>query len=172
MIQSGQPPESELDRVEVPELDVGLDRVIVSVFKVDIATTYDELENALWIDDALTPQTIRLALNKAEENARQAHRLYVAAKLAHETFEISCKRVEAELRQSALDRLNAEKDAGLNRKQITESDVDSMMAALYPDEHQAIHQRRNRAKLTIEHLKRLADLWQSRCRSLTSLNNN
>lgn len=162
------------EEVEVPDMprySPGLDRIVEKTFDLNIDAEYDSLEGQLVINDALTPQTIRTALNKAEDNARRAHQIYVAAKVEVDLFEIEASKVEAAMRESVIKEMSADKAVKIRLKQISEADVQARMALSFPDEYVAIVSRRSRAKQTVEHLKRLSDLWVIRCRTLNSLNN-
>ncbi len=164
---------AKLDEIPAsPRHPAAFERIVERVFDLDILAAYEKLEGQLWIDDALTPQAVRSALNRCEENARVAHQLYVAAKLEHDLFEVEAIKVDGAMRRAAIDSCMAEKDTGIVKKQITEADVTARMAKLYPDEYVAVVSRRSKAENTIEHLKRLAELWQRRCWTLASLNNN
>lgn len=157
---------------EMPKHSAGLERIIQRTFDIDIAAEYDKLEAQLSIDDALTPQAIRAALNKSEDNARRAHQIYVAAKVEHDLYEIEAAKVEAAMREVVIKEMSADKAVKIRSKQISEADVMANMALSFPDEYVAIVSRRSKAQQTIEHLKRLADLWMGRCRTLNSLNHN
>ena len=161
----------EVEVPVIPEHSPGFARIVEKTFDLNIDEEYDSLEGQLVIKDALTPQTIRAALNKAEDNARRAHQIYVAAKVEVDLFEIEAAKVEAAMRESVIKDMSADKAVKIRSKQITEGDVIARMALSYPDEYVAIVSRRSQAKQTVEHLKRLADLWQNRCRTLNSLNN-
>lgn len=156
----------------LPEMRDGTMRVVERVLDLDIEEAYARLEGQLTIDDALTPQAVRVALNRADANAELASRMYATAKVEFDAWEFESTKVEAAMRRAAIEDLGLAKEMGMHRKQITEGDVAARCAALYPDEYVAIVTRRSRAKTTLEHLKKLVEFWQSRCRTLTSLNNN
>lgn len=156
---------------KVPEIREGTARVIDRVIDVDVEEAYAHLEGQLVIEDALTPQAVRTALNRADSNAELASRMYAATKVEFEAWEFEAQKVESAMRKRAIEDLSLAKDLGTHRKQITEGDVAAHCAALFPDEYVAIVTRRSRSKSSLEHLKRLVDFWQSRCRTLNSLNN-
>jgi hypothetical protein len=157
---------------ELPEYSPGFSTIVEKTFDIDIAAEYAILEDQIVINDALTPQTIRTALNKTEDNARRAHQIYVAAKVEHELYEIEAAKVEAAMREIVIKEMSADKAVKIRSKQISEADVAARMALSFPDEYVAIVSRRSKARQAVEHLKRLADLWQTRSRTLNSLNNN
>lgn len=165
-------PEEDPELPELPGHSEGFERIVHRTFDIDIASEYDKLEEQIVINDALTPQAVRVALNKSEDNARRAHQIYVAAKVEHDLYEIEAAKVEAAMREVVIKEMSANKAVKLRSKQISEADVMANMALTFPDEYVAIVSRRSKAKQTVEHLKRLADLWQGRCRTLNSLNNN
>ncbi len=147
----------------------GYDRIVERVFDLpDPDDEYRALEAALVVGDR-EHDSLAAALDRAEDNARRAHRLYVAAKLDRDRYEADAEVVTAALREQATDVLQQQKAAGLRSKAITDADVLAQCAAMHPDEWRDIVDRRSRARLTVEHLERLADLWVSRCRSLTAL---
>jgi hypothetical protein len=155
---------------ELPVYSDGFNTIVEKTFDIDIAKEYELLEGQLVINDALTPQTIRANLNRVEDLARRAHQIYTAAKVELDLFEIEATKVEAKMREVVIEELNTNKRS--RSKTITESDVKSQMALSFPDEYVAIVGRRSKAQQTIDHLKRLADLFQVRSRTLNSLNNN
>src|SRR5574341_128180 len=157
---------------EIPKMGPKVQRVVTHVFDVDVADAYEKLEGELALDDALTPQAVRRALNRVERYAQLAHQLYIASKVEQEVFEVQSEKVLGAMRTQAVEKLSLEKEAKLFTKQITEADIKLRMADMFPDEWDEIQARRLRFSGAVEHLKRLAELWQSRCRSLASLNHN
>ena len=156
----------------VPSMSPEYERVIDNVFApVDPERDYEKLERDLALREALTPGALSAALNLSEDNARIAHRLYVAAKLDFERFEAESDAVRGALRDAAVAELQKEKDAGQRSKAITETDTNERAATMFPDEWRDIQGRRAPASGALEHLKRRADLWQARCYSLGTMLN-
>lgn len=150
----------------LPEQAGGYARITERVFALpDPDTEYDALERALVLGtreyDSITD-----AVDTAEDNARRAHRLFVAAKLDYERFCADAEVIDGAMRSEATAELQAEKESGARTKQITDADVKAKCAAMFPDEFRDLAEKRTAAKLAVEHLERFADLWSSRCRSL------
>lgn len=150
----------------MPEPGEGYARIVERVFSLpDPDAEYEALERALVLGTREF-DSIHDALDHAEDNARRAHRLFVAAKLDYERFVADADVIEGAMRTEATADLQAEKESGARTKQITDADVRAKCAALFPDEFRDLAERRTSAKLAVEHLERFADLWVSRCRSL------
>jgi len=148
-----------------------MQRVVEKIFDIDIDKAYAELEGKLWIDNALTPQAIRAALNTCEKYALLAHQLYVAAKDQSDAYARDADPVIGAMRKQATEALARDKAGGRTAKQVTEEDVRLKMASLFPDEYREIFGRKDRLKHAVTYLERHSDLWKNRTFSLTSLNN-
>ena len=169
LIQSAQP-----DPINGPPPSVSepFTRIVERVFNIgDPDALFTTLTERLSLRDALTPGALQAALNIAEENARLAHQLYVNAKVESERFEIDADIVLGAMRGGATAELQREKDAGQRSKAITDADVREKAATLYPDQWRDTNERRAKAGGMLEHLKRLADLWQTRCYSIGTMLN-
>lgn len=165
--------EQAAEALEALTLGGGFDRVTEKVFAAcNPEKDFDRVESELSIGIAAHRAdyaTIADALERSEDNARIAHRLLVASKVAHDRFEADAEVIATSMRDQAVVRLQGEKGRGERSKAITDADVVSMMAALFPDEWRATEERRSKAKRMTAHLERLADLWVSRCRTLSAL---
>ena len=64
--------------------------------------------------------------------------------------------------------LQREKESGTRNKQITDEDVQSRAAQLFPDEYRASEARYSRVKRMVDSMEHLSRMWESRCRSLAS----
>lgn len=162
-----------MERDELPPIpgeSLQFKRVVESVLSINISEVYDELEPQITIRDALTPQAIRSALNKADDNALKAHRIYTAAKVEFERRKLDLDKVEGAMRERAVSELSFEKESGYHKKVITEADVRARMSTMFPDQYYELQEAKLRAETTISHLERLADCFQSRCYALKSLN--
>lgn len=158
------------ERIEIPEVGGGFGKIVDKVFDLpNPHERFDELVAALSIDDALTPGVLQAALNRAEDNARLAHQLYVCSKADHERFEIENERVVGAMREKATAELQVEKDAGARSKAITKDDVTARVATMFPDEWAEVNSRKVKAKGMLDHLQRIADIWTQRCRSLSAM---
>tara|TARA_Y100000034_G_scaffold121344_1_gene165431 strand:+ start:206 stop:811 length:606 start_codon:yes stop_codon:yes gene_type:complete len=154
----------------MPSMGGGFDKIVEHVFELDDPEqVFGQLVEKLKIHDALTPGALQMALNQAEDTARLAHQLFVGTKVDFARFEIDCAEVYAALRDGATAELQAEKDAGERSKAITKDDVTGRVATMYPDEYREISERKAKAEATLEHMKRLAELWQSRCYSVSNM---
>jgi hypothetical protein len=156
---------------EVPSPRAPLARVVSSVFSVEVTVeAYLRLERELALADPTRPEVVRLALNRAQANASEAHRLYVVAKVEFELFETECLRYMAKFREEAIRALKAaEAQPGRAKKDITEKDVSAMLAKLFPDQVLVEQERREKSRQTVAHLYRLAELWKERTYALGQL---
>jgi hypothetical protein len=109
------------------------------------------------------------ALDKAQEMARQAFQLYVNARVAQERLEISAKVVISAMRDQAVAVLQSEKDDGKRAKQITDKDVEAVMAAKFPDEFVELEIRRLKARKMVEAMENLHERASNRARNLDTL---
>lgn len=136
----------------------------------DMRKEYAELEAALRIGEKRTDYgTVLRALDEAEDNARRAHRLYLAARAEQARWEIDTAKVAGEMRAAAVSSLEEEKAQRDRRKQITEGDVEGRMATLYPDEFGHQKMKRTKVEGTVKAMERLAELWKGRCFSLRTM---
>lgn len=165
-----EPPTDEAEKNTDPHLSPGLESVVHKIFQVDAHSDYEALEKALSVGSSRTDYASLLkAIDEAETNARKAHKLYLAAKLEAESWEIDHTNVMAGMRSHAVENLEREKAAGDRKKAITNADVEAEISALFPDEWKHQAQRRVQVKGTVEHLERLADLWFQRCKTLGTM---
>src|SRR5690349_24070044 len=78
-----------------PRPKAPLASVVESVFAVEVRVEeYERLERELALrdEDQTRPEAIRAALNRAQQNASAAHRLYIAAPVEYALFETECGR--------------------------------------------------------------------------------
>jgi len=151
-----------------PVLGGGYDRIVHRVFKIDPFDDYVLVERCL---EAKGNDfgTLVDALDHAETGARAAHRLLVNAQLAYEQTKLEVARIESPLREGARKHLEDQKGSGERKKAITNDDVESAMAQLFPEDVAKARERLLKARGTVEHLERLADLAKSRIRTLDTL---
>jgi hypothetical protein len=164
-----RPPPSPDDRHPVTGIEANTySRIVDRVFNEDIFSSYDRLEKGLSLGGGRSDYaTLVKFLDEAEDNAREAHRLFVNARLESERIELESTSNVASLWNDARRQLEAEKDAGSRKKQVTDTDVKYAVAELFPEQWRHEESRRIKAKYTKEHLERLADLWKTRAHSLT-----
>jgi hypothetical protein len=128
---------------------------------------YEKLERELSIEDETRPEVVRGHLNRAERNALAAHRLLVVARVEFETFERKCEAYMQPLRDQVIKNIDA--DQHRKKKSITEADVGAGLSELFGDQYRIEEERRAKAKQTVAHLERLADLWKKRAFTLQKL---
>lgn len=163
---------AEAQRQHVPELSESFTNIRKSVFSMPSPDdVYARLEESISLKEALTPGVLMEATNKAEDNARLAHQLYINAKADFDRFERECDPVIESMRDAANRELQQEKDNKLRSKAITDADVRGRASTMFPDEWKAISDRRVKADGMLEHLKALAELWKNRCYSLNGMLN-
>ena len=157
---------------QVPDMAPQFQAITTSVFTLDDPEAeYAHLEQAIKLTDALAPAALQSALNEAEDNARRAHKLYVVARAEFEHFEATVAPILESMRDAANRELQAEKDAKQRSKAITQGDVDGRAQVLFPDEWSVVVARKAKATGMTDHLKVLANLWQQRCFSLSTMLN-
>lgn len=151
-------------------LHPGFSNIVEKVFIRDVESEYDRLEQALMLGDKRTDygSTVR-ALDEAETNARKAHKLWRTAIVEEKRWDTEHKILAAAMRSEAMRRLQHEKDAGQRSKAITDADVESMMATLYPQEFRCHRERENRVHGMVASLENLADLWLRRISTLQTI---
>jgi len=159
-------------RLDELVLGPGYERIVEHVFTVDPWTTFEALVKRLQLPVPAHAQTRTLLfdeLDAVEELARSAHQLYISAKETVRRFESDAIVLSVDMRSQATAALQSEKDAGQRSKQITDADVESRMATMFPDEWRSLEMRRSRARLMVEHMGKLADAWKERARDVRSM---
>jgi len=147
---------------------LGFNKVVESVFAVEVRVEdYLRLEKELSLSDATRPEVIRAAMNRAQQNASEAHRLYIVAKVEFELYETECLRYMAHFREEAIRALKA--DEGRAKKDIIEKDVSSKLSVLFKDQVLLEQERREKSSKTVAHLYRLAELWKDRAYMLGAM---
>lgn len=169
VLASASQARGEKPAYDLPAAGPGYDRIVERVFNLpDPEAEYEALEKALQLGTQAY-ESIAAALDGAEDHARRAHRLYVCARADSERFNLDAEVIEAAMRSEAVGELQREKDAGVRTKTITEADTAGKVAALFPDEHRDLSERRLKVRKTVEHLESFAGLWRSRCFSLAKM---
>jgi hypothetical protein len=152
-----------------PKLAAGYERIQDRIFSLpDPEAEYAELQAGLQVGNQQF-DSIFSALDRAEDNARRAHRLYICARVDAERFALDADVTEGGLWAAANADLQREKDSGARTKQITDADVRARIASMFPDQWTELQQRRIKARKTVEHLERFADLAKTRCFSLANM---
>jgi hypothetical protein len=148
-------------------VDPAFERITETLVVNDTEAAYKRLEQALVIGDKRTDYgSVMKALDEAESNARLAHRLWQTAIVERKRWEMDNEVVWAVGRSEANRSLQHEKNEGTRSKQITDADVESRIATLYPDQWRAQEMRRIKMKSMVDSMQNLAENWASRCKSL------
>ncbi len=158
------------------------DRIITTITKIDPEAEFEYLTMELKLS---TPGSqadagvLADALEVAQDNARRAHALYVHANIANEGAKIDAKVLESAVRELARDQLvdeRASEPAELDAKgkpkgpkAPTIDDIEARMHSKHADELRDLAQQKAENEGTVEHLKRLADLWRDRIRTLETM---
>lgn len=146
------------------------DRIVTRMIPEDPEGDYDELERALRLRTSPAHRAeaaeIQDALDGAQHNAWRAHKLHIGARLAHELCEADAKIKLAPMRDGAVAALQVEKTTGARSKQITDADVESKMAEMWPDEWRAIALDRLRSRKAVDKFEEFAKLWGTRAQTL------
>lgn len=141
--------------------------IVESTFVEEPLRIYERLIKELSIgEQRANYAVVNAALDRAEENARLAFRLYLTAKYEAEKYELDLAPINATIRENATLDLQSEKNDGERAKAITNGDVDARAQTMYPDHCRAIGDGRRKVKSMVASCAKLADLWKSRCRSL------
>jgi hypothetical protein len=164
-------PKMSAETTTVVQMAPAFAKILEHVFRVDPWKEYSELESALKIGGRgyTDHDTLMKSLDGAEDNARLAHKLYCAARVEQEKYDLDAKVIEGVARRSVLRELEAEKETGQRRKAITEADIEGYILLRYPDEYDQLQLTRLRLRKLVEHMERLADLHTSRCRTLQTM---
>jgi hypothetical protein len=162
---------SEFNFKDLPLLDAPWLKIQERVFNLEEPpeVIFARLEADLKLTQALTPGNLEAALEGAEDNARQAHRLYVVAVVAFEAYEAEIGPIVEAMRDAANNDLQKEKLAGTRNKAITDADIKGRAGVLFPDEWARVCERVNQVKGVRDHMKWFADLWKQRCYTLSAL---
>lgn len=145
-------------------------RIVESIYIDRPFESYKRLEQALVLGETRGDYgSLVKALDEAETNAREAHRLWMTARLERVRWEKDNEMVRAAMRQEATRHLEQEKEAGARKKQITEADVEGTCNALFPDEWKHQEMKREKVKAMEETTKNLCERWSSRCAGLQTM---
>lgn len=151
--------------------EVELDPAFMSIVKTLVINNpllaYKSLEQELVVGENRADYgSVMKHLDRAETNAREAHRLWQSAILERKRWELDNAVVFAAMEEEALRTLQHEKDQKSRAKMITDADVQTRVAILFPDEYRSQEIKRLKAKSMVDSMQNLADLWISRCKTL------
>ncbi len=153
------------------EVREDLRRVVETVFVDDVHEEWGKLQEALELGPEKRSQHAHViaALDKVAARADRAYRLYLTAKLIRDKWEAENETLWGAMWSKATTSLQAEKESGNRAKQITDADVRSRAATLYPDEYRAQEERRRSVELTVRALERHADIWFKKLGNLEAI---
>jgi hypothetical protein len=154
-----------------PELHPAYGRIIRTTFAFDPDKVFDELNDKLrFVKPIRDMGYIELAeaLDEAARLHRDASRLHAHAKVTLGTFEADCETMGGDMRAQAISQLKAEKEEK-GGKQITDGDVTSRTALLFPDEYRRQARLKIEAKSTVGHLETLIKVWELRRREIDTM---
>jgi hypothetical protein len=155
------------NKAEESQLDSGFLAIVETLVVDDPMAYYGELEKALVVGDKRTDYgTVMKHLDEAEKNARMAHRLWQSGRIEQKRWELENEVVHSAIRREATRSLQHEKESGTRAKMVTDADVESRMASLFPDEYRAQGHKRAKVRSMVDSLQNLAEVWMSRCKSL------
>jgi hypothetical protein len=113
--------------------------------------------------------TLAGALDRAQDIAREAGLLAARARVEHARTMRDAERIRAELRERATVKLEAEKEAGIRKKAITNGDVDAALVTAFGDEWHALDRQETEGKAMLEGLDDLAERARERAKDLRAL---
>lgn len=160
------------DSANAPK-EVAMPRVMARIVEMEFEDGTDLVKEKVRLEEALDT-TSKLgqqanALEQAEVNARAAFKLLIRFREMHQAWERDNATIFATSWNEASLTLQREKDKGFRSKQITDKDVEMMVATMFPDEWKSQEIKRLRAKSTEKSLEHLVEMWSSKCRSLNAL---
>jgi len=147
------------------ELSPQMERLVETVFDLpDVDAEYRALEAQLTMGESRSDYgTVLEALDRAEDNARRAHRLFVCASLERKRYLLEREVVEAAMHKEAVASLKKSED------KVTIDATQARTVELFGDEYQAGEEKKKRVELSVAHLEQLAFTWSSRCRTLQTI---
>lgn len=156
-----------------PEMALGVGEIIETIFPEGsierINAEYVDLEAALQLDGALTPNAIRDAINGSQRRALRASAIHLLAKLDLSRYERECDVALGAMREAAAAELEKEKEEGLRSKAPTIADIADRAATKFPDEWRDINNSLQRFKRTVDQLEKFSKLWERRSYALAAM---
>lgn len=153
-----------------PNVRPDLEHIVETVWVEEMDKIWNRAKRALKLGEKRSQHGhVMEALDEITEIAYDAHRLYVTAQLEHKRWMNATEIEFGAIWQEATRALQHEKDQGLRSKQITDADVRTKCATLYPDAWVANEHKREKQKLTIENLEHLVKLITARVEVLRSM---
>lgn len=153
-----------------PRLSDDFEKIVERVFDVDVLPTYERLERELVIgEDRSDYNTLRKHLDRAEDNARLAHKLYISARVEQEKYDLDMKPIRAAMMEAANRELQREKADGQRSKAISKDDLEGYCVRHYADEWRTQELKSIKLRKTTEHMEQLASIWKGRCSRVETL---
>jgi hypothetical protein len=153
-----------------PRMSDEFERILTRVLDLPNAEAeYDRLEKALRVGAQRNDLgTLMEALDQAEDNARVADKIAVNAQVERDACLKEFEVFQAPIWSACSLYLQEQKDSGvLKSKNIT--DARAACAQRYPDEYRDFARREATLDAMVQHTKKLAALWSSRCASLMTM---
>lgn len=155
---------------KTPMIRSDFGKIVETVFVNDLHETWKKLKDSLTVGEKRSDHgTLQKALDQAEKNAYDAHRLYITAKIEFESWQKDHDVVMGAFWSEASRSIQKEKDEGNRSKQITDADVRMRIATLHPDDWKVLEVKSAKFKATVDSLANLSEQWNSRCRTLQTM---
>jgi hypothetical protein len=150
-----------------PPIPVGWGNLVTDSLRIeDPAALGRRLREDLEIGDGRTEYGVVLeAMDRSAHNLDAATRLFRAAKIEEEKYEIATAARLSVLRERAMEELQAEYVKKL-RKSPTLQDIEDRIMKHWPDEYRAIRVRKAELHGTVRTIEGLVHAWSSRCADL------
>jgi hypothetical protein len=156
-------------RKETP-LSPDFEKIVTRSFVLEPFEAYQRLEATLKLGEKRDDRGSAFkGLDEAESCQREAHKLWATCIRERARWEKDNEVVHGAMRLRATEVLQQEKAQGLRNKQITDPDVESMAATMFPDQWSAQEVRRAEVKAMEESTRNLAELWMKRIQTLQTL---
>lgn len=151
----------------------GYDRIIDTLFKLDVVEIYEECKAALSMRGQRASRadygTLVDELDNAEEIASKAAELTANAHVQKATFEIDADIIESGMRDRARAHMEQEKADGTRTGNITQKDVDLYAKSYFADEWRALEVKREKVKQTVNRFDRLYTQCAERAKDLRQM---
>ena len=144
-------------------------RIVEEIFVDDLHACWSELRKKLKADTRSDHGSLHRAVEEASDDAYEAHRLYVTARVARSDWEKDNEKIHGAMWSAATRSIQAEKDQKLRNKQITDADIKARCATLFPDEWKTQEKLRDRVKAVEDSLSQLADIYMGRVMAMSAI---
>jgi len=149
-----------------------LEAISEMMFSLDLVAEYKRLESELRLGGMRTDRGSTLdALDRVDSNTMTAAKLHRMASAQLEGFELDARERQAAFREEARRQLEAEKEAGTRKKQITLEDISDYCLREWSDDWRDIESRRARYESVAQVMLELVLSYRSRQASLRQLAN-